>query len=220
MDCLLPGIRRGCREGHAAERWPRPQQAKHLGRELQVAAMWVVEKQLKQRPRRSDGTCRRGGSSRRRRSRRRRRLSEVTHPSRAGGAAPAGRLRRSRGLRRIRTGALGKAGTAAPGLADEAAAADGAAGTGEPPPLSRTSLYEGNPSEEGPEEGDASLHRWSLERPNVAQGVEQGAPSGAGEGEGWVVGAPGLGSGERLVELGDGAPWGGGGAGATGAICV
>ena len=100
-------------------------------------------------------------------------------------------------------------------MADEAAAADGAVGIGELPPPRRTSLYKGNPTEEGPEEGEASLHRWSLERPAVAQGVEQEAPLGAGVGGGWVVGAPGVGCGKRLVELGDGVPWGGGGAGAT-----
>ena len=53
----------------------------------------------------------------------------------------------------------------------------------------------------------------------MAPGVEEKGPSGAGEGGGWVVGAPGVGSGERLVELGDReAP--GGGAGATEAITM
>ena len=68
-------------------------------------------------------------------------------------------------------------------MADEAAAADGAVGIGELPPPRRTSLYKGNPTEEGPEEGEASLHRWPLERPAVALGVEKTGPSGAEEGE-------------------------------------
>lgn len=99
-------------------------------------------------------------------------------------------------------------------MADEAAAADGAVGIGELPPPRRTSLYKGNPTEEGPEEGEASLHRWSLERPTVAPGVEDEGPSGTGEGGGWVVDAPGVGCGERLVELVDGEAPGGGGGGA------
>jgi len=53
--------------------------------------------------------------------------------------------------------------------------------------------------------------------------VAKGDPSGAGEGGGWVVGAPGIGSGEWPVEQEDGRGWvpgGGGGAraGATEAI--
>ena len=71
-------------------------------------------------------------------------------------------------------------------------------------------------SEKHSEDGEASLQRWSLERPAVTNGD----PSGAGEGGGWVVGAPGIGSGERLVEQEDGKGWAPGGGGGEGAVAT
>jgi len=50
--------------------------------------------------------------------------------------------------------------------------------------------------------------------------VTNGDPSGAGEGGGWVVGAPGIGSGERLVEQEDGKGWAPGGGGGEGAVAT
>jgi len=101
---------------------------------------------------------------------------------------------------------------------DKALSADRAGGTAsadKPSPLTSTSMNDRDFAEgPGDGEGEASLHRWSLERPTVAPGVEDEGPSGTGEGGGWVVDAPGVGCGERLVELVDGEAPGGGGGGA------
>jgi hypothetical protein len=50
-----------------------------------------------------------------------------------------------------------------------------------------------------------------LERPTIAPGEEKADPSGTDEGGVWVVAAPGIGNGERLVEGKGGEASGGGG---------
>lgn len=74
-------------------------------------------------------------------------------------------------------------------------------------------MKDGDPSAE---DGETSLQRWPLERPAVAKGV----PSGTREGGDWVIGAPRVGSGERLVEQENGRGWAPGGGGGAGAILL
>ena len=74
--------------------------------------------------------------------------------------------------------------------------------TAEAAPRRRTSLNEREPSSESLEEGEASSHRWALERP-----VGVGFPDAKGEGEARlriteavrVAALPGVGCGRRLV---------------------